>query len=278
MSGVTIDRKSGNKQAVAEFQGQTMNETDLKTYFEKYVPSAQPGDDTIDRFIGDPGDGAPADEASLDIQFIMGVSPGIKTDFYLYDSQDFCKVSETRTAPALPPRHAHARLLPLLVRCRLQRADEAPLCSYHQDLKNWTTHMLSDDKAAWVHSVSYGMQSNMSTPSFGCTLDNVKAVDDDFAKLAAKGLSIIFASGDSGSGYAPQFCQNDLQVCATCVPSKNPCRSRGPLCAGLRHSATHSVLAWRVPPPPVEGHEAVRHQDDQVRPDGQVPEEDPVPW
>ena len=66
-----------------------MNETDLKTYFKNYVPDAQAGDDQVHKFIGDNGDGAPADEASLDIQFIMGVSPGVKTDFYLYNSQDF---------------------------------------------------------------------------------------------------------------------------------------------------------------------------------------------
>ena len=91
VEGVTVDRSSKNKMAVAEFQGQTMNETDLQTYFDMFVPDAKPGDDSIDRFIGDPGNGASADEASLDIQFIMGVAPGIKTDFYLYNSMDFCK-------------------------------------------------------------------------------------------------------------------------------------------------------------------------------------------
>ena len=40
VSGVTVDRSSKNKQAVAEFQGQTYNSTDLDTFFEKFVPSA----------------------------------------------------------------------------------------------------------------------------------------------------------------------------------------------------------------------------------------------
>ena len=36
-----------------------------------------------------------------------------------------------------------------------------------------------------------------------CTTDLVNSIDDDFAKLAAKGITIIFASGDSGSAYSP---------------------------------------------------------------------------
>ena len=38
ISGVKVDRKSANKQAVAEFQGQTMNETDLATYAPRPPP------------------------------------------------------------------------------------------------------------------------------------------------------------------------------------------------------------------------------------------------
>lgn len=48
------------------------------------MPDAEPGDDTVSVFHGDPGDKTAMDEANLDIQFIMGVTPGIKTDFYLY--------------------------------------------------------------------------------------------------------------------------------------------------------------------------------------------------
>jgi subtilase family serine protease len=37
--------------------------------------------------------------------------------------------------------------------------------------------------------------------ALGCTQANIDAVDADFVKLAARGISTIFASGDSGSGY-----------------------------------------------------------------------------
>jgi len=93
----------------------------------------------------------------------MGVAPGIRTQFWLYDPQDFCA-----------------------------------------DLKNWTTHLLSDKAPPLVTSVSYGWQGNLS--GIGCHMPDVTAVDTDFQKLAAKGITIIFASGDSGSGYSPNMC------------------------------------------------------------------------
>ena len=36
-----------------------------------------------------------------------------------------------------------------------------------------------------------------------CTADKYNTVDANFAKIAATRSTIIFASGDSGSGYAP---------------------------------------------------------------------------
>ena len=93
VGGVVVDRTAAKaRQAVAEFSGQAMNATDLKSWFKEYVPSAQPGDDTVHAFIGDENMGHGGDEASLDIQFLMGMTPGIKTDFYLYESTDFCAV------------------------------------------------------------------------------------------------------------------------------------------------------------------------------------------
>ena len=47
VAGVKVDRsaKSKNRQAVAEFQGQTMNSSDLKKFFAKFVPGAKAGDE-----------------------------------------------------------------------------------------------------------------------------------------------------------------------------------------------------------------------------------------
>ena len=90
VTGVTVDRSGKNCQAVVEFQGQTMNSTDLATFFINEVPEAHAGDNIVAKFVGDAGDSSAKIEASLDIQFIMGVAPGIKTEFWLFNSGDFC--------------------------------------------------------------------------------------------------------------------------------------------------------------------------------------------
>jgi tripeptidyl-peptidase-1 len=149
------------RQAVAEFQGQTMNQTDVETFFQKYVPDAPAKDATVYAFHGEPKQGGDGIEAMLDIEFIMGVAPGVKTEFYEQMNMDFCA-----------------------------------------DLKNWTSLLLSEDDAPLVHSVSYGWQGNLT--QIGCKEEEYSDVDNEFAKLAAAGITIIFASGDSGSGFAPK--------------------------------------------------------------------------
>ena len=107
---------------------------------------------------GEPKTGGNGIEAELDIQYMMGVALGIKTEFYEQMNMSFCF-----------------------------------------DLKAWTTLLLSTDDIPLVHSISYGWQGNLT--QIGCADADVAVIDDDYKKLAAKGITIIFASGDSGSGY-----------------------------------------------------------------------------
>ena len=43
-----------NRQAVAEFQGQTMNQTDVDAFFTKYVSGAKPNASKVYQFHGEP--------------------------------------------------------------------------------------------------------------------------------------------------------------------------------------------------------------------------------
>merc|ERR1712038_670944 len=119
------------------------------------------------KFVGDPGEGSSETEADLDVQYIMGVAPGVLTEFWYFKSMDFCG-----------------------------------------DLKNWTQIILATENPPLVHSVSYGWQGNMTTLT-GCKIANVDDVDIEFTKLAARGITIVFASGDSGAGYTPPEVQCD---------------------------------------------------------------------
>ena len=160
--GLSKAKASGSekiRQAVAEFQGQTMNQTDVTAFFAKYVSGAAAGDDKVYAFHGEPAQGGDGVEAMLDIEYMMGITPGLKTEFYEQMNANFCG-----------------------------------------DLKNWTTLLLATDDVPLVHSVSYGWQGNLS--QIGCADEQVASIDADYATLAAKGITIVFASGDSGSGYA----------------------------------------------------------------------------
>jgi len=161
ITGVSVKRGSGNTQAVAEFQGQLMDKEDLSTFFSNEVPTAQPGDDQVSRFVGvdyKKGEGV---EALLDIEFIMGISPGIATEFWEWPNNDFCG-----------------------------------------DLLNFTGALLKSEVS--VMSISYGWQGNLSR--LNCEGGEVDVVDTNWAKLAAKGVSVMISSGDSGSGYTSDAC------------------------------------------------------------------------
>jgi tripeptidyl-peptidase-1 len=120
IGGVTVSRSETNRQAVAAFLGMaSYNQTDINTFFEKYVPDAQPGDSLVSKMINNTGHVSDIlGEGELDTQYIMGVAPGIKTEFWLFgNSTSFC-----------------------------------------QNIKEWTLAILADDSGPLVHSASYGYQ------------------------------------------------------------------------------------------------------------------------
>eukprot|EP00935_MAST-01C_sp_MAST-1C-sp1_P002475 g2475.t1 len=176
VEGVRPTGSDRNRQAVAEFQGQTVNVTDLTQFFRMFVSgNASSTDSTISKFVGTtPATGSGGVEANLDIQYIMGVAPGVQTEFWYFGGRDFCG-----------------------------------------DLKGWTGKILDTESPPLVHSVSYGWQGELST--IGCAPAMVSDIDADFAKLAARGISIIFASGDSGAGYQHVSPPRPLQ-CGAGVP------------------------------------------------------------
>lgn len=157
IAGVNVSGTTANKQAVLEFMALETNVTDLATFFQRYVSNAAPGDDKIYKIVTDIFNGFPSVEGNLDIQYIMGVAPGVKSEYYVNNFADFCG-----------------------------------------GLKNITESILADDNGPIVLSMSWGAQCD---PSAVCTEEKIQTIDNNFAKLAAKGVSVVIASGDSGSGW-----------------------------------------------------------------------------
>mmetsp|Transcript_47917 Transcript_47917/g.115192 ORF Transcript_47917/g.115192 Transcript_47917/m.115192 type:complete len:557 (+) Transcript_47917:23-1693(+) len=161
VSGVTPAGTTANRQAIVEFQGQLLSQSDLTQFFQSYVKNAKAGDDKVFKYVGDQQQGNGV-EANLDVQYIMGVAAGVKTEAWQYAGQDFCG-----------------------------------------DLKQWTQQIISTQNPPNVFSVSYGWQGDMS--QIGCSTSQIQSIDQDFKTITATGISIIFASGDSGSGYNSFF-------------------------------------------------------------------------
>eukprot|EP01060_Flectonema_neradi_P038638 TRINITY_DN817_c16_g1_i1.p1 TRINITY_DN817_c16_g1~~TRINITY_DN817_c16_g1_i1.p1 ORF type:complete len:584 (+),score=90.37 TRINITY_DN817_c16_g1_i1:75-1826(+) len=86
-----VDRmRVGNRHAVVELSGEHINKEDLTAFFEKFVPDTQPTDSQIAKFVGQPyfpGDGA---DSLAEVEYIMGTSAGVKTEFWLFDGTSFC--------------------------------------------------------------------------------------------------------------------------------------------------------------------------------------------
>eukprot|EP01103_Thecamoeba_quadrilineata_P007454 TRINITY_DN17330_c0_g1_i1.p1 TRINITY_DN17330_c0_g1~~TRINITY_DN17330_c0_g1_i1.p1 ORF type:complete len:564 (-),score=96.23 TRINITY_DN17330_c0_g1_i1:40-1731(-) len=144
---------ANNSHAVAEFQGEYYSPSDLATFFADYVPFAPA--QTVAKVIGTNVEKDPGLEASLDVQYIMGVAPNATTWFYSYASDNFWN-----------------------------------------DLLNWTTTLASSSPIPWILSVSYGAQGDYPPNS------TIQRLDTEFQKIGARGVSIIIASGDHGSGCA----------------------------------------------------------------------------
>merc|ERR1712100_366972 len=85
----TYASNANNSMAVAEFQAQYYSPKDLTKFFSKYVNASFSDDAKIYKVIGTNNPNAPGVEAELDVQYIMGVSPGVNTWFYSYPSMAF---------------------------------------------------------------------------------------------------------------------------------------------------------------------------------------------
>jgi len=116
----------------------------------------------------------------LDVEYIAGVAPGIKTQVWSYKSMAWCT-----------------------------------------DIKNWTTAVLDSDNPPSVFSVSYGVQGNVSAAgNEGCNAKIVQDIDEDFCKMAARGISVLVSSGDDGRGSMIWPLNGE---CYPSWPASSPC-------------------------------------------------------
>jgi len=83
--------------------------------------------------------------------------------------------------------------------------------NFFNDLLNWTETLASSVPIPWIHSVSYGTQGDYPPTT------TITRLDTEFQKIGARGVSVLIASGDDGSGCKASL---ELAGCAcTLYPS-----------------------------------------------------------
>ncbi|GAB1312655.1 tripeptidyl-peptidase II [Madurella fahalii] len=160
-----------NKIAFCSFLEEYARYSDLQLFEERYVPAAQGQNFSVELVNGGLDDQTSLDdstEANLDIQYILGISHPIPILEY----------STSGRGPLIPT------------------ADQPTPPGTNEPYLEWLTYMtrVPDSALPQAISVSYG-EEEQSVPR-----DYALKVCNMFMQLGARGVSVLFASGDSGPG------------------------------------------------------------------------------
>jgi len=157
ISGVDVEASSQNLQAIAGIL-QPVYDADMEAFFAALQPAADTKDLVRTGDTHPPWYIAPSTEFTMDLQYMMGVAPGVATEFHM-GSSTTCL-----------------------------------------ELKNMTDSYLERDDPPLVVSMSFGWMT-MRDGVWGCTEDEVAEIERNFEELGRRGVSLIAASGDAGSGF-----------------------------------------------------------------------------
>jgi len=161
---VTAEGKAaGNKQAVTAFLGQLYSSSDLQDFWKQYCTGIKCGKG-FPTLVGDATTGNPGVESMLDIEYITGVGGDIVTEFWGFGG----KSPEPKTNP--------------------KNADNEPFMKFLTKVSS-----TSDKDIPKLFSTSYG--EGESTWSRAAA----QRINAEFMKAGARGISLLFASGDSGA-------------------------------------------------------------------------------
>lgn len=149
-----------NSAAVTGYLEQYISITDLNTFFKKFAPDAaqEPA------IVGPNVPSKPGVEASLDIQYLISMSPGVPASFEY-------------------------------------TAGRAPNSTDNEPFLLWLTNLASNPLPPLVYSTSYGDNENTVNKDYADRIDN------EFVKAGARGISLLYSSGDGGvAGGQPTSC------------------------------------------------------------------------
>lgn len=189
--------KATNKtsMALANYLGELNIRSDAKLYLQKYRPEAVAGaadfkqisidGGTTDQVLNSTQLSAQTGiEGALDVQTMLGVAWPVPLVTY----------STGGPQPGYIP-------------------DQATPTNTNEPYLAWVQYMLGLDSVPNVVSTSYGDDEQTVSPQYA------KSVCDAFAQLGAKGVSLLFSSGDNGVGNSGACFSNNGTNARTFLPS-----------------------------------------------------------
>eukprot|EP00659_Diplonema_papillatum_P013392 gene13392-20616_t len=157
---------ANQSRALVEIGGAQIDQADVTRFFSQLVPTSKPGDDVVARYQGLPYVPGNGSISQSEIEYLMGVAPGVATEMWLYPSDGgFC----------------------------------SSLLAWLADANN-----ASKSGNVSVFALTGGWQGDPSL--VGCTAALMERVDEDLSKLASRGITVVAASGDDGSGAQVSGC------------------------------------------------------------------------
>ncbi|KKY24640.1 putative tripeptidyl-peptidase 1 precursor [Diplodia seriata] len=184
-----------NKIGLANYLNETSKRTDVKLFLQQFRPDAASAANnfTIEVINGGDNTQTPntaeqnADgknmEGNLDAETILGI--GYPTPLIAYN---------TGGSPPFQP-------------------DANTDTNTNEPYLDWVQHVLGQSDVPQVVSTSYGDDEQTVPPSYAHTVCNM------FAQLGARGVSLLFASGDAGVGDEGACISNNGTDAATFLPS-----------------------------------------------------------
>ncbi|KAK0444466.1 tripeptidyl peptidase A [Armillaria borealis] len=164
--------ESKNGIGITGYLEEYANYQDLQLFYGEQLPDAQGSQFQVVSINGgqNPQNRSQAGaEADLDVQFAFGMSFPIKSTFY----------STAGRPPFIPPYQADNSSAP---------------ANTNEPYAQWLDYMLSQEDLPATISTSYGDSENTVPLAYA------RRICQGFAQLGARGVSLLFASGDSGVG------------------------------------------------------------------------------
>ncbi|KAK0705874.1 peptidase S8/S53 domain-containing protein [Lasiosphaeria miniovina] len=167
----TASASADNKVAFASYLEEYARYADLQTFEERYAPAAKGQNFTVQLANGgldDQKSSSDSGEANLDIQYILGISHPIPILEY----------STGGRGPLVPTR------------------DQPRPPGSNEPYLEWLTFVLGqpDSELPQTISTSYGEEEQSVPQDYAVKVCNL------FMQLGARGVSVLFSSGDSGPG------------------------------------------------------------------------------